>query len=91
VHFNFQTHKRKQPGHPKTAGPILIVDRRRTVKRFVGEVVAGFLVIAFTAGALEMFWRLTKYVYAGEPIDKTFVAAAAICYVFYRTSRDKEF
>ena len=59
---------------------------KMSLKEKVTEEVGGVLLIVLfaclvdiAAGAMELLWRFTKWV--GEPLDKTFIAAASICCV----------
>lgn len=59
------------------------------MRKLAGETMAAIIAVGFAAGFMELLWWLTKFM--GGPIDRTFIGAAAICYVVYRTARDEEF
>jgi len=60
------------------------------MKNFFFELVVAVLVVLALAEAMQGAWWLSVWLH--EPLDKIFVAAAAICYVLVRVLvlKDKE-
>jgi hypothetical protein len=53
--------------------------------KLIAEVLVGTFVVLAVAEAMQLISWLS--VLLREPVDKTFIAGGAICYVVYRTAR----
>ena len=53
--------------------------------KLIAEALVGTLVIFVVAEAMQLISWVSAWL--REPLDKTFIAGGAICYVVFRTAR----
>jgi hypothetical protein len=54
------------------------------MRKYAGEAILAIAVTLALAEGMQILWRLSVLFH--DPLDKIFIAAGSICYLFYRLS-----